>query len=156
MAEFTNYYDKNIKLLREYRPDLKIGVNNKVPEEIKPQQSKSGEVTVTCKGSLIHSRYNPVKEGRNFVETSNIEAGDTVICYGLGLGYHIEAILKRVGTEGKCYVIELNQSLLASALILRNLAKIITADNIVIVTGQDEFIVAEKCTALLSDIDDVT
>ena len=156
MLEFTNYYDQNIMLLREYRPELKMGTNNKVPEEIKPINSKSGEVTVTCRGSLIHSRYDPVQEGRNFVAATNIDVGDTVICYGLGLGYHVDAILEKVGPEGKCYVIELNQSLLTSALILRDLSTIITTDNLVIVTGQDEYAVAEKCTALLSDIDDAT
>ena len=77
-----------------------------------------------------------------------------MICYGLGLGYHVETILDTIGPEHRCCVIELNKSLLTAAIILKDQSRLIKAANLVIITGDDELVVAEKCTALFSDICD--
>jgi hypothetical protein len=154
MAELADYYDRNVALIRDYRPELEACVQDIIPDEIRPLATRSGEITITCRGSLVHSRYNPVKEGRDFVKATGIEAGDNVICYGLGLGYHIEAILDAIGPDYRCCVIELNKSLLTAAMILRDLSRLIKAENLVFITGDDEPVVAEKCIALFSDIDD--
>ncbi len=154
MTEFADYYDRNVALIREYRPELEACVRGTIPDDIKPLAARSGEVTITCEGNLVHSRYDPAKEGRDFVKATGIEAGNNVICYGLGLGYHVEAILDTIGPEHRCCVIELNQSLLTAAIILKDQSRLIKAANLVIITGDDELVVAEKCTALFSDICD--
>lgn len=152
MEEFTSYYERNMELLREYRPDFTPRITGKVPDGVVVVKSKSGHVTITLDGSLIHSKYDPLKEGERFVTASGISSGDDVVCYGLGLGYHVEAILDAIGARGRCYVIELNRSLLASAFIFRDLSRLIKWDNLIMIHDEDEMAVAEKCMALLSDM----
>ena len=41
-------------------------------------------------GKPVHSKYNPQKEAENFINT--IEDADFFVVFGLGAGFHIEAL----------------------------------------------------------------
>lgn len=47
-----------------------------------------------------HSRYDPLREASRFAEQADIEGADTVIFLGLGLGYHLQALLPRLDKDG--------------------------------------------------------
>lgn len=75
------------------------------------EESKSGFYTLKYEGKYIHSRYDPIREAKQFVN-SNAKAlyKKKVLVYGIGLGYHIVEILKN--TKGTIYLFEWNEKLI--------------------------------------------
>lgn len=62
-------------------------------------QAKNGQPNLTIARDsetyYVHSKYNPVNEAEKFVEQFDIQPGQHVFFYGLGLGYHIKALLSK-------------------------------------------------------------
>ena len=54
---------------------------------------------------LLHSSYDPEKEAHRFAE--KLQVGARVCLYGFGLGYHLDAILDKIGPDGYLYVLSL-------------------------------------------------
>ena len=55
--------------------------------QVKP--SKTGDITATENGLVLHSSYNPVREAAGAVAQAEVEAKGTTVFFGFGLGYHI-------------------------------------------------------------------
>lgn len=55
---------------------------------------------------FLHSKYDPENEAEQFAEANGILYGDSVVAYGLGLGYHLKSILRRVGFGGRLTALE--------------------------------------------------
>ena len=87
----SQYFKKNIQLLEQNSPSTKILKEN-LPSSVKLKTTSTGENTVWLNSILIHSMYDPVKEGQAF--SKEIKVGSQVCLYGFGLGYHIDSILK--------------------------------------------------------------
>ncbi|MBI3813517.1 MAG: motility associated factor glycosyltransferase family protein [Nitrospinae bacterium] len=111
--------------------------------------AKNGCVTAKCNGILLHSSYNPMKEGDKFAETSDIKKGDSVLLYGFGMGYHVDSILKAIGKDGNILIIELNREVLSAAFAYRDLSEMLSHSNLWIITGDNE---SEVSTAFLQYI----
>jgi len=111
-----------------------------LPLSIKVQNTPSGDNTVRFKNILIHSMYDPVKEGETFAE--KVTTGSQVCLYGFGLGYHIDPLLEKIGPSGFLLAIELNPDLLLAAMVLRNQSRILLNDRFHIVHGLSEEIVS--------------
>lgn len=75
------------------------------------EKAKNGNYTLKYDGKYIHSKYNPIKEAGQFIN-SNVELlqKDKILVYGIGLGYHINEILKN--TQGIIYLFEWNDKLI--------------------------------------------
>lgn len=75
------------------------------------EKSKSGSITLKYNGKYIHSKYDPVKEAKQFVDNNeHLLKKDKVLVYGIGLGYHLDEILKR--SNAVIYVFEWNKELI--------------------------------------------
>lgn len=76
------------------------------------EKSKNGDYTIKAKKRYLHSKYDPRKEAKIFVENNKgILNKKNIIIYGLGLGYHIEEIIRISNGNSKIYVIELNTNI---------------------------------------------
>ena len=139
----SQYFKKNIQLLEQNSPSAKI-LKEGLPSSVKIKTTPTGENTVWLNSILIHSMYDPVKEGQAF--SNEIKVGSQVCLYGFGLGYHIDSILKKIGPNGNLLVIELNADLLQSAIILRDQSLIFEDDRFHLVFGLDEEIVSMELT----------
>ncbi|MGF7059788.1 motility associated factor glycosyltransferase family protein [Brassicibacter mesophilus] len=67
---------------------------------VKIETTKNGQKTLTIKKEdklvYLHSKYNPLREAETIVEEyKDIEEGTSVLFYGIGLGYHIDAFLEK-------------------------------------------------------------
>ena len=102
-----------------YANDLPEGFSS----SIKVQATPSGSDTVWLDNALIHSMYDPVKEGETFA--NKVAIGSQICLYGFGLGYHINSLLKRIGPDGFLLAIELNPDLLFAAMTLKDQSKIL-------------------------------
>lgn len=73
---------------------------------IKVEKSRSGAYTIKYNNKYIHSKYDPIKECTVLINKYEYLFQDSiVVVYGLGLGYHVEEILKR-NPMIKIYVFE--------------------------------------------------
>ena len=139
----NQFFARNMELLKKHSPSSQ-NLTETIPTSIKVQITPSGEKTVRLNNILIHSMYDPVKEGRSF--SKKVTNGSQVCLYGFGLGYHIESLLEKIGPDGFILAIELNADLLNAAMILRNQSKLLLDKRIHIVYGLNEAIVATEIT----------
>jgi len=137
----SHFFKNNMKLLEKHSSCTKH-LTEPLPSSIKVQKTPSGDNTVRFKNILIHSMYDPVKEGQAFAE--KVTTGSQVCLYGFGLGYHIDALLEKIGPNGFLLAIELNPDLLLAAMILRNQSKVLLDERFHIVYGLNEEIVSTE------------
>ena len=123
-----------------------------VPDEllVECESTRNGEYTCQIIGEkgkplYLHSRYDPVKEAEkwadgvmaNAKEQQEKNDGRIAMCYvidGFGLGYHVEALRKRLLGETLIIVIEQNLPLLRSALALRDYSEMLKDNKIIFIT----------------------
>lgn len=81
---------------------------------IQLEKSKNGLFTAKFNNKYIHSKYDPLKESKQFVEQNMnlIKDKSTILLYGIGLGYHVNEIINNMSKDSKLYVFELNDILI--------------------------------------------
>jgi len=84
-----------------------------LPENVQVSTARSGDETLQIDGRYIHSSYSPRAESSKNVESAGIVPGTPVLVLGLGLGYHVEELLR--ATSGPLLVVEPNESVAAAA-----------------------------------------
>ena len=73
------------------------------------EESKVGVPTLKYNNKYIHSKYDPIREASQFIRFNQSSLKEnTIVIYGLGLGYHINALLEKVDFRTKIYVFEWN------------------------------------------------
>jgi hypothetical protein len=133
-----DYYEKNLKTLPGYLAHLGKVMGGELPADVAVRQAKSGLPTIRYNNKLIHSAYNPVADAEKFCNGCGIKSDEVILCYGFGLGYHIESILNRIGEDGRLLVIELNMDLLNAAFKVRDLEPILSDPRMRLVARPNE------------------
>ena len=142
----SDYYKKNMELIEKHSSDTR-DLSEELPATIKVKTTPSGDNTVWLDNILIHSMYDPVKEGRAFAK--KVKTGSQVCLYGFGLGYHIDPLLEKIGANGFLLAIELNPDLLLAAMMLRDHSKILCDERFHLVFGSNEEKVATEITVYM-------
>lgn len=144
----NSFYKKNIAALK-----ARWSAMNSLPEalsdRVEAMTARSGEPTLRFDQLLIHSSYDPVKEGRNFAK--NIHPGSWVCLYGYGLGYHVQSLLEQIGPDGRLLVIELNPDLLGAAIHLRDQTAVFADPRYHLIFGREESQVSREISARMSE-----
>ena len=97
-----NFLTKNLTLLKKKSPELHDQLQDLVPDEkFTISLSKSGIPTISIKGKdkinkYISSKYDPVTEAKQLIDKSYRNKNSNYILLGLGLGFHLQALLKKV------------------------------------------------------------
>lgn len=101
------------------------------------EESKSGYITLKYDGKYIHSKYNPIKEADNFAKgNEELLKNNIIVLYGIGLGYHVKAILDIMPLTSILYVFEYNKELIKYC---KNINKeLFNNKNLFIITNEDE------------------
>ncbi|MFQ5717719.1 MAG: motility associated factor glycosyltransferase family protein, partial [Nitrospinales bacterium] len=136
-----NFFEKNIAALSARVPAAGL-LKNRLSEKVEVQTTPSGMATIKYDRLLIHSAYDPEKEGRTLAR--NVKPGSFVCLYGFGLGYHLLPILDRIGPEGFLLTIELNPEILAAAMILRDQSDLLSHNRFHLIFGVKEPEVASE------------
>ena len=152
--KYNTVYMKNMEVLWRESPDLARLIDS-VPDEnlIECERTKNGEFTCRLpaeNGKLLylHSRYDPIKEAEKWadgvIETARIQQekndGRISMCYvidGFGLGYHVEALHKKLKGEIYFVISENNLALIRTALALRDLSEVLKDNKIIFITRND-------------------
>jgi hypothetical protein len=131
----NHFFERNFKSLKtsgspsQDLPEI-------LSEKISVLKASSGQPTLRFENILLHSIYDPEKEARRFAE--KLQVGARVCLYGFGLGYHLDAILDKIGPDGYLLAIELNPELLTAALTLRDQTRIFEDHRFHLIYGPDE------------------
>ena len=131
----NQFFKSNMRLIEQHSSYAK-NLTEELPAPIKVKTTPSGHNTVWLNNTLIHSMYDPVKEGQAFA--SKVEAGSQICLYGFGLGYHIGPLLEKIGPSGFLLAIELNPNLLNAAMILRDQSAVLCNDKFHLIFGFNE------------------
>lgn len=104
---------------------------------IELEQSKCGVMTLKYDNKYIHSKYDPIRESEQFIKSNEeLLKEKVIVIYGLGLGYHVNAILKRKSDNPIIYIFEWNDEVINYCKKYNN--DIFTAANVKIISGKDE------------------
>lgn len=71
----------------------------------------------------LTSKYNPEKEGLKFAQNNYTE--NTILLYGIGMGYHIQHIVEMLKEEQEFYILECNLELVKIAFENTNIKNIL-------------------------------
>lgn len=102
----------NMRQLWRHHPKLALRIDElPVEAAINVQPSKKGPMTASVETGdgrtlYLHSRYDPLREARDFCKTLEQRDAYTVILAGLGLGYHVKALIEMLGAETVIFVTE--------------------------------------------------
>ena len=131
----NHFFERNIKSLK-----TSVSPSQDIPETLSEKisvlKASSGQPTLRFENILLHSIYDPEKEARRFAE--KLQVGARVCLYGFGLGYHLDAILDKIGPDGYLLAIELNPDILTAALTLRDQTGIFEDRRFHLIYGPDE------------------
>ncbi|RPH78841.1 MAG: hypothetical protein EHM80_09290 [Nitrospiraceae bacterium] len=54
--------------------------------------ARTGLMSARANGRWIHSAYDPIKEAQAWAESQTYQEGETIVVFGVGLLYHVEAL----------------------------------------------------------------
>ncbi len=109
-----------------------------LPSAFEQLLSKNGNPILRYEGLYLHSKYRPDEEGARWVEeqckTHPLDKpNSTIILLGIGLGYHVDALLQRC--HCRIILIELVSGMLQALVSLRNPS---WAEDVLICNTQDK------------------
>ncbi len=143
-----SFFDKNLAALKSRTPAA-ASLSPKLSDRIDVVTTATGAISVRFDKTLIHSSYDPVREGKAFAES--IPPGSRVFLYGFGLGHHVAPLLNRIGPEGSLCVVELNADLLSAALILMDHTALFEKENFHLLFDRGETAAAQAISSRLAD-----
>jgi len=88
-------WESNLACLREVNPALAHQLTSVPAGEAELRPSRQGPPTLVVMGRHLHSAYDPQGEARDWAAAQEVAPGEKVVVFGLGLGYHVLALLER-------------------------------------------------------------
>jgi len=151
----NGFYQKNLSFLKKRNESGLIKKIEEVnfPQDIEIVKTKTGFPTLRIKKEsgqsiLLHSRYDPVKEARNFLAGYDLDNTDFLIVLGFGLGYHVEEIIKSYSKIKLILVVEPHPYLFKFALSIMDLSSILSSPKIRLILEDDPVKIKEKILPL--------
>lgn len=86
----------------------------------------------------LHSRHRPRDEADRLVAGVDVANHVAFYLFGLGLGYHLDAVFDRAGAEAVFFVFEPDPRVLRAALASRDLSGVIASRRVTFVTAADK------------------
>jgi len=134
----VSFWEINSDILSKQYPGLLEEITGKsdhflAPEEIQTENAASGELSLRVRGVYVHSPRDPVREGQRLAQTINTGAGPVIIL-GFGLGYAAQAAAE-LAPDRPIIIVEKYGNLLAMALQLRDLTKLLSRSNVAFAPG---------------------
>ncbi|MDI6786131.1 MAG: DUF115 domain-containing protein [bacterium] len=110
---------------------------NKNHEDIDIIATSSGKLTLKYKDTWIHSKYDPEKEAKRLIEDINYKKIDVFILLGVGLGYHLEELLKNISSSGLIIAIEKEKRIHEAALNVWKEKNFLSSPQVIFFVDQD-------------------
>ena len=124
-----DFLKDNLKTLSHKSPELCSLIKNAPNDnQYNITTSKSGIASLSrispdgTKKSL-HSKYDPKQEAAQFIDSIYSDESSNYILIGLGLGYHLNDLHKRVSSQDRIIIFEKNPTLVRLAFSLNNFSE---------------------------------
>jgi len=121
-ATANELFNVNVEALRARSPELAAAVVSATPIRLEAAIARSGAISARAGDGWLHSRYDPVSEGRKVADEAIATGAELIVMLGLGLGYSAKAALSAGAAVA---VVEADPSSLAAALRLLDLSGLI-------------------------------
>jgi len=120
---------------------------------IEIEKTKCELMTIKYNNKYIHSKYDPIREAEQLVDANiKLLSKSIIVVYGLGLGYHIDAIVKKMNSKSIVYVFEYTMDLVTCCKEINN--SVFKYDNVNII-GRDDAKFYEKLAEYLGKAGDI-
>lgn len=145
-------YRRNLAVLEERDPRFVMEILEAAApsSEADVLLSRSGAPTMSSGGVLLHSRFDPVREAERAADRSRLtdseELRDATVLFGIGLGYHLEALLRE--GEETVVLVEPEVSAFLTALQFRDLTAALADRRTTLVLGKPVMTVIELLNSL--------
>ena len=118
-----NVFQENVSILRSQDPALASQVLNTPGGILSIHPAKSGQPTAVVKNRSIHSSYDPLREAEQWAahHAKDCQAGEVLVVLGVGLWYHLEALLAKVSQDSLIMVVVSNLQEFVDGLAVRSL-----------------------------------
>jgi len=105
--------------------------------------ARDGDATIALPGAggrlvYLHSRYRPADEAGKLIEGAGVKDKSVFYVLGFGLGYHVEALEKKIGDEALVCIFEPDLRMLRAGLACRDLSKLIASRRMLIFWKADK------------------
>jgi len=128
--------EDNLAALHALRPQLAFLVEKEEgtsAAEVLP--TRSGHVTLRVplpdgRRVTLHSTYDPVAEAKREAEKVELAETGVYLVLGLGLGYHVEALLERVDQQSDVVIVEESPALFRAACAARDLRPLLSDERV--------------------------
>lgn len=122
-------------------------------DDLQVEASARGVATASRVGAdgkrfYLHSRHDPVGEAERLCAAGDERECMCAVVCGMGLGYHVRALLEELGPAGVVLVSEPHLPTLRAALEQSDLADAISANRLVFITTADKPEIHEKLTPM--------
>jgi spore maturation protein CgeB len=124
----SGLFEANLRALAAQNPARAARVAEAHPAGV-VEPAASGEPTLVADGVLLHSRWDPRAEAARWAADACAnsapggEPAATAVVFGMGLGYHVEALATR--WPGRIVVVEPDDGLVRTALEVRDLRSLL-------------------------------
>jgi hypothetical protein len=113
-------------------------------ERLPLEPTRLGAWTAKAQGAYLHSRYDPEAEAERFAQAVPMSDKFCFIVPGIGLGYHLRALAKRLRGHAFILCIEPSAVAISTALSCLDLSTLILDDQLVIVATSDKAYLHER------------
>ncbi len=138
-----SFFDNNLKYLKKNNKhvyDVVVNTSNELV--IEAHMSKSGEmvpaIKINDKKIFVHSKFDPLKEAKRFIDEIETELYNLIIIFGFGFAYHIEYLLQIIDKNTNVLVIEKNSSIILNAIKERDLSRVLSDERFLLLIDPDE------------------
>lgn len=84
----------------------------------------------------LHSKFDPVLDGRRWVDRQDVKPDSAFLfVFGMGLGYHVEALIGKYQNVRKVIVFEVSPDVFKASLAARDLSAIFNSDKVIVIAG---------------------
>jgi spore maturation protein CgeB len=91
-----NSFEANVSRLAQRDTALAGAIRQSGGGTLEIVPARTGIMSARANGRWIHSAYDPIKEAQAWAENQSYQEGETLVVFGVGLLYHVEALCARL------------------------------------------------------------
>jgi len=110
-----NSFEANVSRLAQSDPALAAALRQSGGGTLEIVPARTGMPSARANGRWIHSAYDPIKEAQAWAEGQSHQEGETIVVFGVGLLYQVEALCARLPRTASVVLVVPDLSVLADA-----------------------------------------
>lgn len=146
------WFARNLTLLENHHPELMDLCFGNLRGDLVAEDARNGRTTLLYRNNgavlSLHSRFNPDQEAVKLAETVKSGSDEILVILGMGLAYHIEAVLGRVPLDKSIVIIEADGDVFRSAMRYVDLSNVLARPHLHFIIGNSSEETLKQITRL--------